>query len=549
MIDKVKTKYQQILSYHKESKHHPNRFAPSAGYMDWDNQPNPFRSYPCERKIFLPLEVEDPHMPFPRIYATGETQDIKKINLHNISKLLELSVALSTWKSFENKRWSLRIYPSSGALYSNEVHLFSIGTPDLEDGVYHYNVYDHSLEQRAVCPSPLRDRENFILLGLSSIQWRESWKYGIRAFRYCQLDTGHILAALWYAARLFGWRLTYLADLEQKETTNLFGLDRVNWQPNEEEDLDLLLMIHSGPDPTINKNNKDLLETIKSFPSAMKVKPVTLEKLSPESLAWPQIKKVIEASQYCADPNPAKEDKKYIYTEKKILPTPDKDAASILRQRRSATDFNPESHITLESLKEILDKTRSRKTNSPFDLGIYPVQINLILFVHRVKGLKPGAYIFLRAQKDMNRLRDEMRESFLWQESGIVDLYLLEEGDASDLARFINCNQKIAQNGALAFSMLARFADNLKKSPWYYRHLYWEAGMIGHILYLHAELHHRRATGIGCFFDDLLHQYLSFKNMEEMNYQSLYHLTLGEAIEDPRIEQSKPYQHRSMIDQ
>ena len=39
-----------------------------------------------------------------------------------------------------------------------------------------------------------------ILVGLSSIHWREAWKYGERAFRYCQHDVGHALAAIGIAA-------------------------------------------------------------------------------------------------------------------------------------------------------------------------------------------------------------------------------------------------------------------------------------------------------------------------------------------------------------
>src|SRR5437660_12483691 len=36
--------------------------------------------------------------------------------------------------------------------------------------------------------------EDSFLVGLSSIHWREAWKYGERAFRYCQHDVGHALA-------------------------------------------------------------------------------------------------------------------------------------------------------------------------------------------------------------------------------------------------------------------------------------------------------------------------------------------------------------------
>src|SRR6202011_4655004 len=47
--------------------------------------------------------------------------------------------------------------------------------------------------------------EDSFLVGLSSIHWREAWKYGERAFRYCQHDVGHALAAVRYAAAALGW--------------------------------------------------------------------------------------------------------------------------------------------------------------------------------------------------------------------------------------------------------------------------------------------------------------------------------------------------------
>ena len=34
---------------------------------------------------------------------------------------------------------------------------------------------------------------------LSSIHWREAWKYGERAFRYCQHDIGHAWADSYFS--------------------------------------------------------------------------------------------------------------------------------------------------------------------------------------------------------------------------------------------------------------------------------------------------------------------------------------------------------------
>ncbi len=64
--------------------------------------------------------------------------------------------------------------------------------------------------------------------------------------------------------------------------------------------------------------------------------------------------------------------------------------------------------------------------------------------------------------------------------------------------------------------------------------------MIGQVLYLEAEAHSLRGTGIGCFFDDLVHQILGFS---DNSYQDLYHFTIGGAIEDTRLATLPPYHH------
>ncbi len=64
--------------------------------------------------------------------------------------------------------------------------------------------------------------------------------------------------------------------------------------------------------------------------------------------------------------------------------------------------------------------------------------------------------------------------------------------------------------------------------------------MIGQVLYLEAEAHGLRGTGIGCFFDDAVHEIMGFN---DNHYQSLYHFTVGKPIEDPRLTTYLPYDH------
>jgi nitroreductase len=72
-----------------------------------------------------------------------------------------------------------------------------------------------------------------------------------------------------------------------------------------------------------------------------------------------------------------------------------------------------------------------------------------------------------------------------------------------------------------------------------YRRLFWECGVIGQVLYLEAEAAGVRATGIGCFYDDAVHEALGLSGH---TWQSLYHFCVGEPIEDARLETSPGYE-------
>jgi hypothetical protein len=49
-----------------------------------------------------------------------------------------------------------------------------------------------------------------------------------------------------------------------------------------------------------------------------------------------------------------------------------------------------------------------------------------------------------------------------------------------------------------------------------------------------------RATGIGCFFDDPVHEIAAVKSL---SFQSLYHFTIGGPVEDGRLMTLPPYYH------
>jgi hypothetical protein len=64
--------------------------------------------------------------------------------------------------------------------------------------------------------------------------------------------------------------------------------------------------------------------------------------------------------------------------------------------------------------------------------------------------------------------------------------------------------------------------------------------MIGQVLYLEAEAHQLRGTGMGCFFDDSVRRLLGFS---DNSFQDLYHFAVGKPVGDERLKTLSPYSH------
>jgi hypothetical protein len=158
-----------------------------------------------------------------------------------------------------------------------------------------------------------------------------------------------------------------------------------------------------------------------------------------------------------------------------------------------------------------------------------------------VDDLAPGLYLLERSPGALEVLRAALRPSFAWEladgSPAGLPLFLLETGDARPLARLASCHQEIAADSAFAVAMLADF-QGLDDEPWWYRRLHWEAGMLGQVLYLEAEAVGVRGTGIGCFFDDVVHDTLG---LEGDRFRDLYHFSVGGAVEDPRLTTTPGY--------
>jgi SagB-type dehydrogenase family enzyme len=514
-----------VLEYHERSKHRLNRYAPGPGRLDWANQPNPFREFEGAPRIQLPFAADNLDTRYKDV-RRGALPRPRPFDLDNVAILFELALGLSAWKAYGNNRWALRCNPSSGNLHPTEGYVVCPGISRLPAGVYHYVSRDHVLEQRAaggVAPW----MEKGILVGLSSIYWREAWKYGMRAWRYCQHDCGHAIAAVSYAAAALGWQARIVLEASDEDVAELLGLDREeDFGGAEREAPDVLIWIGEKvfPPPWGRAG-----EGVRWFGKA--------NRLSEGHVEWRDIDSIHRAT---AKPRTEVGPDSHLRGNDDLRdPEVDLSFAQIAKQRRSAVDFDGITSVSADAFFNLLACLMPRAGAPPWNALPTPPLVHPAMMVHRVDGLEPGLYVLLRDPKALEELKQAMRPEWLWQKAGPdeLPLYFLLPHDLRDIAKTICCHQEIARDSCFALGMIAKLGVT-QEEPWRYRHLYWECGMLGHALYLEAEAAGIRATGIGCYFDDEMHALLGIKDPA---WQSLYHFTMGGAVDDPRLSTHPPY--------
>ena len=466
-----------------------------------------------------------------------------QFDARSIADWLRCGMGLSAWKQYRASRWALRVNPSSGNLHPTEAYLVH------GDGVFHYAPREHVLEHRSDLsrtawqsftggPSTaLGAGREGMLVGLTSIHWREAWKYGERAFRYCQHDTGHAIGALALSAARLGWTMTLLPRWSDADIAALLGIDRdADFIDAEREEAECLAVVTSGDvEPWVTQDPVALVDAAR-----VATWRGSANQLSPDHVEWSIIDEVARATRYPgprSTPNPQPPTPKSPEPKAKspeprvesLEPVLSATAREIILRRRSAVAFDGRSTISKDRFLAMLRRLQSH--GAPWDAIDWQPQVHLVLFVHRVDGLTPGVYVYLRDASVRDEWRAAMRREFLWER--VDDLDLLVPTDVTWAANRVSCDQDIAGDGFFSLGMIARLRPSLvERGEWFYRRLFWECGLIGQVLYLEAEAAGARSTGIGCFYDDAVHETLGLSGD---TWQSLYHFSRGMPVDDSRL--------------
>ncbi len=487
-------------AYHDATKHSYASIRTNPHFLDFANQPLPFKVYPALEPSRLPSEVRQTGIAaLSAIAESVPAQPPARANaapdLEALAQLLHLSAGITRHRKYPGGESFFRAAACTGALYEVELYLVCGGLADLQAGVYHFAPAEFGLRQlragdyRSVLIEASGDEPAIAHAPLTIVctctYWRNAWKYQARTYRHFGWDNGTLLANLLAVATALELPAKVVCGFVDATVNGLLDVDS-----QREVAFSLVALGHAS----------DLSAQTAPRVSA-EVSPLGLETvpLSRHEVDYPLMREMHAASSLHSPEDVVTWRGRSPLTN---LPTPagplvplqplsdaemPRDPIEQVILRRGSSRKFARTPIALAQLSTILDRA-SRGVPADF---IDPMgsQLNhLYLIVHAVEGLDSGAYVFHR-------------------ERGMLEC--LKQGNFRDQAGYLGLEQQLPADAAVDIFFLADLRPIFERfGNRGYRAVQLEAGTLGGKLYLAAYAQQLGATGL-TFYDDEVTRFFS----------------------------------------
>lgn len=483
---------QAAWQYHNSTKHSWHSVHNTAHYLDWNNQPMPFKVYPRLEGEKLPTELTSSGT--PAVVALGAPSTRAKEYVpgqRDLAALFYYAAGITKRRIVPGGQMYFRAAACTGALYHIELYLVCGDLPDLPEGVYHFGPHDFSLrrlregdyrsvlveasgQEPAVAQAPA-------IIVTTSVYWRNSWKYQSRAYRHAYWDSGTILANLLATGNARHIPLKVVTAFVDQPVNRLLDLD------DQREAALQLAPVGLAPG--------------QSAPPTLGVTPIELEvaPYSRREVDYPAIREMHAASSL-ASPQEAQElwgDSPVMERREaqgKLFPLepapevelPDDTIEAVIVRRGSSRRFR-RAPITYRQLSVMLDRA-AQAIPADFLDGPGATLNQLYLIVHDVAGLPSGSYVFHPEQAALEQLR---------------------AGDFREQAGYLGLQQALPADASVDVFFLTDLAPVLERyGNRGYRMAQVEASIRGGKLYLGAYAQRIGASGL-TFFDDDVTEFFS----------------------------------------
>ena len=499
------------LNYHEATKHSYTSVRTNPHFLDFANQPLPFKIYPALEPSRMPTEVRQTGVAaLSAIAGSLPAHTNTALDLEAVAQLLFLSAGITRHRKYSGGEIYFRAAACTGALYEVELYLICGDLANLQAGVYHFAPAEFGLRRlragdyRSVLVDATGGEPAIARAPLTIVctctYWRNAWKYQARTYRHFGWDNGTLLANLLAVATALGLPAKVVCGFVDATVNRLLDVDS-----QREVAFSLVALGHdsglsaqpASPSPTATQVLADV------SPLGFETVP-----LSRDEIDYPLMREMHDASsldspeEVAAWRGPTPSDRPETTASSPpggpgvqlyVPLTPLSDAEmprdpieQVILRRGSSRQF-ARTPISLTQLSTMLDRT-TRGIPADF-LSPFGSQLNhLYLIVHAVEGLESGAYVFHR-------------------DRGVLEhgaLECLKQGNFRDQAGYLGLEQQLPADAAVDIFFLAdlrpifdRFGNRG------YRAVQLEAGILGGKLYLAAYAQRLGATGLTFYDDDV----------------------------------------------
>src|SRR5256886_2783949 len=479
-------------AYHEATKHSYLSIRANPHFLDWANQPLPFKIYPTLERLRLPGEVRPTEIATLSAIAESVLADTVAVpDLGVVAQLLYLSAGITRQRKYPGGEIYFRAAACTGALYEVELYLVCGDLANLEAGLYHFAPAEFGLRRlrvgdyrtvlvEATAAEPAIAHAP-VVVACTCIYWRNAWKYQARTYRHFGWDNGTVLANLLAVATALGLPARVVCGFVDASVNRLLDVD-----PQREVAFSLVALGHVAalPPPAPAEISPLGLETVplsqreEDYPLMREMHAASSLDSAAEVEAWRGHTPMIDF------PPPTEPIVQLKPLSDAEMP---RDPIEQVIQRRGSTRKFARSPITLPQLSTMIDRA-TRGVPADF-LDPPGAQLNdLYLIIHAVEGLSPGAYVYDRSR-------------------GVLEC--LKQGNFRPDAGYLGLKPELPADAAVDVFFLADLRPILQRfGNRGYRAVQLESGILGGKLYLAAYALGLGATGL-TFFDDEVTRFFS----------------------------------------
>jgi SagB-type dehydrogenase family enzyme len=456
--------------YHEETKHSYWSVRTSGHYLDWSNQPLPYKIYSTLEPIPLPAEFPPSRVPaldairgspFAGGRSGDEVADRSSLpdgarvpDLAGVARLCFFSNGVTRRRRYPGGELQFRAAACTGALYHVEIYLVCGKLPGLGAGLYHYGAHDHALRLlragdfrgtlvEATGAEEATRRAPLVVVATSTF-WRNAWKYQARAYRHSFWDTGTVLANLLAVAEALALPTRVVLGFADDAVNHLLDVDG-----RREAAIALAAVGHASDEPPPAPPVSAL---------ALPTVPVSAREVEYPAIAAAHAASSLRSGEEAARWRGAPPEPSFpalTGTAAHLQPvaraeTPAEPIETVIRRRGSTRRFAREP-VSSAQLATLLELGRERIPADCVD-GLGRPLSELHLIVHSVDGLEPGTYLVREDGQALEfripgRFRNVAGRLALGQDvaaDAAVNVYFLADLDAL-LERFGDRGYRAAQ--------------------------------------------------------------------------------------------------------